>query len=136
MQKPSQWKDHLNTLVLWTRGKGYHIEFVKKGEDSVCRETRLVEINSSNTIENQVYYLLHECGHILIFKHGSHFDYEHIEDNYEDRTSMAKVHRVIEETEAWRRGKALARRLNLPIDDIKWRRAMTRSLKRYMEWAT
>lgn len=79
--------------------------------------------------------MLHECGHALIFENGSSvYDFEKFE-GLKEKTVASKVFEVIEEIEAWKRGKELARRLRIPIDDVSWDRTMAEAIKKYIDLA-
>jgi len=126
---------HLNSLEMWLADKGYHLDLVKNGDNCVCHISKIIEINASCSYENQIIYLLHECGHVLIFDNGSSYDFD-LKRKYKKHIVASKVFVVIEEAEAWRRGRSLAKRLSIPIDDIKWEKSMVKALKKYINWAS
>jgi hypothetical protein len=129
------WTIHINNLIYWANEKGYHVEMLEGGDDSICQESKLIEINSSSRTELQVIRLLHECGHALIFENGSSFNFK--EKRSESESSVKyKVFTVIEEVEAWKRGRDLAKRLSIPIDDSEWEKDMVKALKKYINWAS
>ena len=129
------WNQSLNSLIIWADNRGYHVEFVKGGDDSICYISKLIIINSSSPLETQVIRLLHECGHALIFDNGSVFDFKG-KRNYDENSVAHKVFTVIEEAEAWRRGKELSTRLNIPLDENIWERSMVKALKKHINWAS
>ncbi len=129
------WTQHLDALVNWAYHKGYHVEFTVNGDDCICGESKLIEINSSSSLETQVIRLLHECGHVLIFENGSFFNFKEKND-LSDRSVTKKVFTVIEEIEAWKRGKELASRMQIPMAQDIWERAMVKALKKYIDWAS
>jgi len=129
------WNGHLDSLIVWAEKNGYHVDIERGNDDCICPESKIIEINSSSSLKTQVIRLLHECGHALIFKNGSTFEFED-KKKYAERTVPYKVFTVIEEAEAWRRGRELAKRLQIPIDDEEWERNMVRALKRYINWAS
>lgn len=129
------WTGSLEALVVWAFDRGYHVEFVKNGDDCICHISKTIEINSSNPLENQVMYLLHECGHALIFDNGGFLDFAYVRDKENAGTSKFKVYRLAEEIEAWKRGFNLANRLKIPLNDEKWDRAVVRAIKKYINWA-
>lgn len=129
------WQEHLDALTIWAIKNGYHVEMVKNGDDSICYISKIIEINSSQSLEKQVITLSHECGHALIFDNGSKFNFEEKRD-YPEHTVAHKVYTVIEEIEAWRRGKELANRLHIPIDNDIWEKMMVKALKKYINWAS
>lgn len=128
------WSQSLNSLVIWADNRGYHVEFVKGGDDSICYISKLIIINSSSPLETQVIRLLHENGHVLIFENGSVFDFKS-KRNYNEKSTAAKVFTVIEEIEAWKRGRELAYRLGIPINEDNWEKSMVRALKKYIDVA-
>lgn len=129
------WKQYLNSLIIWADNRGYHVEFIKGGDDSICYISKLIIINSSLPAETQVIRLLHECGHALIFDNGSVFNFKD-KRSYDENSTAHKVFSVIEEAEAWRRGRELATRLHIPMDDMLWERSMVKALKKHINWAS
>tara|TARA_B100000131_G_C18078167_1_gene597189 strand:+ start:795 stop:1196 length:402 start_codon:yes stop_codon:yes gene_type:complete len=129
------YNDSIVSLICWAQDYGYDVQIDRYGDDSIDEESRIISINSKNSIETQLYVLLHECGHLLIYKNGSSFGLKDVMSKYSERTKIHRVFRVIEEAEAWKRGRSLANRLYIDIDDEKWNRAVARALGKYMDWA-
>jgi Zn-dependent peptidase ImmA (M78 family) len=71
-----EWVQAINILEVWANERGYHVEFCENGDNSICSVSKIIEINSSISVENQVYYLLHECGHALVFDNGSFYNFD------------------------------------------------------------
>jgi hypothetical protein len=129
------WTIHINNLTHWANDKGYHVEMVKNGDDSICHISKHIEINSSAKPQVQVIRLLHECGHALIFENGSSFNFKE-KRTYPETSVGYKVFAVIEEVEAWKRGRELGKRLGIPIEEAEWEKDMVRALKKYINWAS
>ena len=129
------WESHRESLIIWAEQNHYHVNLVKNGDDAVCWISKIIEINSSKSMETQVIRLAHECGHVLIFKNGSVIDFRE-KQSASNKTVSYKVYTVIEEVEAWKRGRELVRRLAIPIDDSRWEKDMVSALKKYINWAS
>lgn len=129
------WTIHINDLIHWANEKGYHVEIVKNGDDSICPISKIIEINSCLKPSVQVIRLLHECGHVLVFENGSIFNFKDKRD-YKKESTPHKVFSVIEEVEAWKRSKELAKRLKIPIEEAEWEEDMVKALKKYINWAS
>lgn len=129
------WSEYLDSLEVWAVNNGYCVIFDKDLESCICYKSRIIEINASYSKKEQVMSMLHECGHALIFENGSSvYDFEKFE-GLKEKTVASKVFEVIEEIEAWKRGKELARRLRIPIDDVSWDRTMAEAIKKYIDLA-
>jgi hypothetical protein len=133
--KSEIFRDYLDSLTSWVTDKGYHVEFQKGGDTCICRVNKIIEINSSVPLERQVYLLLHECGHALIFENGSVWKYDDNRSSSSEQTDSTKVFTVIEEIEAWERAYKLAKRLNIEINDKKWNKEVADAIKKYIDWA-
>ena len=130
------WSHALECLEFWAKDRGYHGEFVKNGDDSLCYINKIIEINSSSSLENQVYRLLHECGHVLIIENSSVINFDKLRDQeFDQKTVYFKSLTVIEEAEAWKRGIQLARRLEIPVDYEKFESSMIKAISKYIRWA-
>ena len=128
-------KDAIGVLVDWLDNKGYYVDFDRNGDDSVDSTSKIVSINTTRTNETQLYILLHECGHVLIHNNEDIVGYRDVQERFEERTVINKIFTVMEEVEAWKRGKLLARRLGISIDEEKWNKDVTRALHKYIRWA-
>jgi len=127
-------KDAIGALEYWAYTKGYCVDFSRDGDDSVDQESKIISINTTRSLETQLYTLLHECGHILIYGSDKVTNVKEVTDNYNEKSNMYRVFTVIEEVEAWKRGLSLANRLGIPVDKDKWNRDVARALKIYMQW--
>lgn len=119
--------ENVERVVMWCTRRGLSVEFMKVPHTGGhCSNTKIV-INSRSVPEQQLFILLHECGHSLLGTFN--------EPNHRTMRSVAyRVGVVAEEDEAWCRGLKLARRLQLNIDVEKFHRAKASALKTYMAW--
>ena len=128
-------EESIDTLVYWLQKRGYFVDFDRNGDDSVDREEKIVSINSTRSLETQVYVILHECGHVLVAKSDNIVNgAEEVLCKYSERSKIFKIFTVIEEVEAWKRGLRLANKLDIPIDKNKWNKDVARAINKYMQW--
>ncbi len=127
-------EEYINSLVWWAYQKNYTVIFDKDCDNSMCPESKTILIKNTNSLESQLFTLLHECGHVLIFENKSVFNFREIQSKNSKRSSTSKVFTVVEEAEAWKRGRLLANRLCIEVDEEKWNKATARALKKYMKW--
>lgn len=127
-------EEALGALEYWAYTKGYYVEFARNGDDSVDRESKIVSINTTRSEETQLYTLLHECGHILVYGNDKVMNAQGVMDSFGEKSNIHRVFTVIEEVEAWKRGLSLANRLGIPVNRDKWNRDVARALKLYMQW--
>ena len=125
----------INKLIHWADDRGYQVLIDSDGDDTICYESKTIYIKSSRREEIQLYILLHECGHLLVDKNGSTHKFELVKDSYSDKAQITKTYNVIEEIEAWKRGRMLADRLDIRIDEGKWQKEVSRAITKYMKWA-
>lgn len=128
-------KEHLETLEAWAQSKGYLVYIETDGDDTVDLENKIIMIKSTASIEAKIMTLSHECGHVLLHENDS-FEIRKISTSGGKKTKLSKVFTVIEEIEAWKRGLTLCRRLGIPIERVKWERAVANAIDKYMRWAT
>lgn len=128
--------DGIARLVEWAGQRGLKIEF-DPHEDGGALEGNVISINSRLSVEKQLCYLVHECGHHLI---GIHEKHQRFGAGYGDetpgvtRTLKHRIAVVEEELEAWHRGRKLAKRLKLRVDEGMLDRIRIASIKTYMSW--
>ena len=118
---------------------------VLEGSDYVdeCNAYRKeISICSRTGIENKLYGLLHECGHALIRKDWGKFSKEYSArvagdwDGRKARSDRFRVATIEEEVEAWKRGKRIANRLGIELNEERFEIHKTECLMSYIRWAT
>jgi predicted membrane chloride channel (bestrophin family) len=122
--------DHLATVIAWCAKRGLSVEFVRSEVGMYDPNEKMIHISGRSSPENQLFLLLHECGHVLVEKNGS----SHYQLTSEDRSFGDRVLQVAEEIEAWRRGLKLAHRLKIRLDEDAYERMQLSSLRSYFEW--
>lgn len=126
----------ISAIICWLEKRGYDVNFDRNGDDSVDREVRIVSIKNTRSDETQLHILLHECGHVLVLESDRVVNgIEEVLNKYADSSQIHKAFTVIEEVEAWKRGLALAKRLHIDIDKVKWNKDVSRAISAYMRWA-
>lgn len=114
-------EEHLESLVVWAYSKGFAVIFDKKGGDNICFLSKTIEIMEKRTLEEKLYILSHECGHILAKKKNNN----HITEK------QKMVERIVEEIEAWNRAQKLLERLKIPYDLNKFQEMKYDALDKY-----
>ena len=124
------WNKQYDTVSGWVVSKGYKISCFTDADDRLEFEEKTIYINSRQHAESRFYTLLHECGHLLISQTASQFQKDHpmyaVSCDFRKSKSRAfQVSLVAEEIEAWKRGRRLASRLELYVDNFKFDKIMT-----------
>ena len=131
------YQEYIDTLICWAADKGYCIEFCNDGGNDICPVSKTIEIDDLQPQKMQLICLLHECGHVLIYENGSTFNFKSIEGMNDSSTDVSyRVNRVIEEAEAWRRGRNLSKRLGFKIEKEEWDAERIKALQNYINWAS
>ena len=139
MKNDRMCKKSIKILCEWIQDRGHKVKFQTK-EDALCYEDKIIYSNTRQDTENQLYSLLHECGHLLIYLGNEGFEKEYPMYAYkatkrQEKTKKYKISVIGEEYEAWRRGRKLAKRLNIKINKNKFDLAMTKNVMTYLKWA-
>lgn len=130
----------LEEVVSWCAVRRISVNFSKGLAGVYNGEDRTIHINSRQSVEKQLYVLLHECGHLLIddksestefrFKNGYHTPHKDVK-----RKFIYKCTILEEEFEAWHRGRKLATKLGININDDVFSEIKASFIKSYMRWA-
>ena len=108
------------------------------------KDEKVISVNARQKKEIQLYDLLHEIGHLLI--HGNARDYKHYHPvQFESdkkhknknlpRSKRYKLDVVEEEFKAWARGKKLAERLGVFVDEQIYIKNRCAKVFTYVDWA-
>tara|TARA_R110002020_G_scaffold273364_3_gene488481 strand:- start:260 stop:712 length:453 start_codon:yes stop_codon:yes gene_type:complete len=130
----------LKKVFYWLENKGYETIF-HNDTDSVIFSDKKIFLDKRSSTENQLYSILHECGHILQHQNKSTFNksfkYQHVAENdkRKERSYAYRISVLEEEIDAWKRGKKLAKRLDIELDEIKFEKYKAKYTMTYVDWA-
>lgn len=136
--------DYLTILICWAEDRGFYVNFEENGDNAICSKSKIIEINSSSPLREQVISLLHECGHVAIYKNGSTWSYDRpmnlysVPPSHYEKTGEKdryRVYTIIEEIEAWKRAFKLAKRICIPITKEEWEESMFSAIGKYLDWS-
>jgi hypothetical protein len=110
-------------LEAWAHNKGYSV-CCGLGEDAYLHEDKQIIFNTNlKSKKNQIYSLLHECGHALAYNSKDYKNkfpnlaamrFKEVKVN--KRRNAVKCEIIAEELDAWKRGLKLAGRLKININ--------------------
>ena len=136
------YEQSINIITQWAATKGYKV-FGKWEIDAFYEDDKEI-VYSLRTKEkkNQMYSLLHECGHALAYESKGYKNrfptmskrrFKTAKVN--PRTNAFKVEQIIEEHDAWERGLRLAARLGIEIDKEDYNKYASRWVMSYIRKA-
>jgi hypothetical protein len=132
----------LEAVIAWCSSRKIEVEFTNRKEAGVfSSDEKKIYINSTQGCENQLFVLLHECGHLLVGSERSNSNIRFrlgYPSTHDPAIKGKFVHRCVvleEEFEAWYRGRKLAKKLKIEVDDGRWNEMKSKLLKSYMKWA-
>ena len=139
--KKKLFKLGIESAVEWARKKGVRVEFDYCVQDEYRSSDGLITISTRQGIENQLYSLLHECGHLALdinpklysksFPTSMKLAYK--SNKALERSKKYKVDIMSEEIDAWRKGRELANRLDIYVDDEKYYNLKVECLYGYIQ---
>ena len=117
----------LAKLEAWAHRRGFEI-CKGYGIDAYIHEEKHIVYNSKiKSKKNQVYSLLHECGHAIAYNSKGYKEsfptlaaYRFKDSKVNKRRNAFKCEVIAEEWDAWARGLKLAKRLGIKIDRDKY----------------
>jgi len=142
--KQKAFTDGFALLCVWLDDKGWSVEEDYCVRDEIFFHGKYITISKRQSVEKRLYSLLHECGHLLIQQNNTKYEEKYpaqakMNQFYSNkRIEKSKDYRVetlTEEIEAWNRGRKLADRLNLFIEDKNFRKLTNECIYSYIEWA-
>jgi hypothetical protein len=136
----AEWLEQMEVAKEWVTAKGFTVVEDTDLEDKIVYWKKRIYLNSRKHAQSRFYTLLHECGHLLVDQTADKFQQDHpmyaqTADGRVARSAAYRVSLVAEEIEAWKRGRRLAARLGLFVDDAKYDAQMTQCLMSYINWA-
>lgn len=130
---------NLQKLVNWCTKRGLVVYFKRHENGTYDERFKSIMIAANASPAKQVIYLLHECGHHLIYQHPgepNRFFMGYAQtDPQITRTFQHKLACLEEEMEAWQRGRNLAKKLKLRIDEFALEAIRINCIKSYIKWS-
>lgn len=139
--KQKLFKLGIESAVEWAAKKGVGVEFDYCVQDEYRSADGLITISTRQGIENQLYSLLHECGHLALDKNPKLYSKRFptsmklaIKSNKAlENSKKYKVDTMAEEIDAWRKGRELANRLDIYVNDEKYYNLQVECLYGYIQ---
>lgn len=121
--KDKEYTDIIHKLEAWAQLKRIHL-CATLGPDAYYHEDRQIVFNKSlKKKKNQIYSLLHECGHAIAYDSKGYKDkfpnlaaIRFKKAKVNKRRNAVKCEVIAEEIDAWQRGLKLAGRLKININ--------------------
>lgn len=132
--------DGIAVVNNWLKDKGISLHFERREGATYFYAWRYISMSSALRPDAALVLLLHECGHVLIGNTGSSrysMGYPMSENPEINKTFAHRLAVVEEETEAWFRGKKLAKKLKLEwlVSEKVWEQQRLSCLRSYFEWS-
>lgn len=131
----------LESLTTWAHKKGCEVDFDYSVRDEYRPADNLITICTRYGKEKQLYAFLHECGHLILGKNEGSYEKKYpssakmsyfISNKRLERSHKYKVDVIAEELDAWRKGKELAKRLDIYINEDNYYSLMTKCVYSYV----
>jgi len=130
--------DKLEVLVAWCTGRKIEVVFARRSNGYYSPDERRAYISGRLCPENQLYFLLHECGHFLIGTGADPQARFGMGYPQTDATIKRSFHHKLdifdEEMEAWWRGLKLATKLEITVNRGSFDKERLQALHSYANW--
>ena len=125
-------------IEIWINKKG--CELTAGLTDQYIPDLMRIIYNKRLKLENQIYSILHECGHLIIqnsacYEKRYKIQAEALEDGRKKHSLRWRIDYLKEEFDAWDKGKQLAKKLGIEIDQEKYDKYAALWLKTYCQFA-
>jgi len=138
----TDWGAALERVIGYALQKNWKVAFVADGPDQSKTDITgqvWIQIDSSNPLEHQLYFFLHECGHAVeVIKLGK----SAWNSKYAGQASSSinnlehRISRLFEEMTAWDHAMTIAVELSLQINHNSFSSLKTTSLSTYVSWTS
>lgn len=144
MPYKSKYTREISKIKKWAKkSRGITVVQAYGQADRFMPEDKLIIINTQQSEENQLFTLLHECGHLMNrdrkmrYKNGKYKLLAKSDDmggapikSYEYRIEF-----IEEEIKAWRNGEVLADRLGIKLEKAAYNACAAKFVMTYVDWA-
>lgn len=130
------WDDCVKKTVAYCNKIGWMVDFGNHADECFfTNPDRTIRISSRRKKENQLYYLLHELGHVLFYLDQRDFGVVTLGAKKTNNSKSKRVATVVEEMIAWKMGLELVPALGFMINRENCDKVMVECLQSYFEWA-
>ncbi len=142
--KQKMFNQGFDQLCIWLDNKGWSVDVDYCVRDEIFFTGKYITISKRQGIEKRLYALLHECGHLLIQQNDTKYEESYptqarmnqfCTNKQIERSKDYRVETITEEIEAWKRGKLLADRMGLFVEEKNFRKLANECIYSYVEWA-
>lgn len=125
------------------KSNGYTIKCNEESEDEFYPYLKTIFIKKRLDKELELFYLLHETGHLITHINLHKWRFENLpytiekytDEEKEMKTPLWQAASLSEEHEAWRNGKILSIQLGLSFDNKRYENEWADSIKEYIKFA-
>lgn len=130
------WNTLISKLVEYCNSMGVKVSFKRGCSDEYEPDDKTIQINTQRTKENQVYILLHEIGHHLIFENSNLANKFGLLNNKDRKRNLSnQILELEEEVKAWHLGEDVAIKMNI-ILSTRFQLLKAKCLKSYIRSLT
>lgn len=127
----------ISKVVNWLTELGFDLRI--SNTDYVNYTDKFICINAVQSTKSKLFSLLHECGHVILFKKSTYSkDYKAIDmarmDGRSSRSDVFKYKKLREEIEAWEHGYILAKELGIKINKEEYDKFASKCFKSYIKF--
>ena len=132
----------LKKVESWLIERCWSLHWSYSIDDCVNVDDRIITINANRTLQSQIFGILQEIGHIIIFESPDYIlrfasaDAHKRRSERKHETLKVKIESLGEEWEAWTNGEKFARSIGLELDYSAFHAARNRDIKTYARWVT
>lgn len=125
---------HLSRMLLYCSLNGIcDVVFKHNVQDQYDTETKIITINKSRTLKNQLYILLHEFGHHCIVENKFlNKKFANIIERDPNNTLSEQILAIEEEVLAWHYGEQIAKILEIDLSDKNYQILKAKCLKSHI----
>tara|TARA_R110002073_G_scaffold47789_1_gene129053 strand:- start:244 stop:714 length:471 start_codon:yes stop_codon:yes gene_type:complete len=142
--KQKMYAEGFNRIESWLHDKGWTVDCDYCVRDEIFFNGKYITISKRQGSEKRLYSLLHECGHLLIQQNNTKYEEAYpaqakmsqfLSNKRIEKSKDYRVETLTEEIEAWKRGKNLADRLGIFVEDKNFQKLTNECIYTYIEWA-
>lgn len=140
MSRRSELDDDIETVSEWLTSRGWKVEMHQDGGSYIRPHEGRVVIDTSESRSEMLNSILHEAGHVSIIEEPLPSQYPagySANGGTPDKRSRSyRIDVLLEEVEAWRRGRILAQTLGISLKGRSFIMGRNAAIKSYAEWAS
>lgn len=128
-------RSHIDKVCKFCADRGWRVKLGKNLSTGCVLASKTITLRQGGSVRNQLYALLHELGHMLIFSDSKQYFIVLLAQSMPENTKAHRTSVIFEEALAWKAGWEFGAKRGFDIDPEEYIVYAAKNFMTYVKWA-